>query len=321
MESKQAKHACFTINNYTEECTKACKEYFESGKCNYMVLGFEVGESGTTHIQGYLQWPKVTRWATLAKAWKAHFESARGTGTQASDYCKKEKNFIEFGELRDTAGGRVGGEMEKARWADIRARVAEGASTIEIVEDHPDLLANFTNIDKHFRNYQRALKRPLPTCEGFIPNPWGILMPLKQEKQRHYWVFSTCPNVGKTTMFLEPLREKFRCSWYNKLENFQVISHDSQFILIDEYSTAHLKVTQLNEMCDGNYQYPVKGGDPVQVKATIIICGNRAPNTLYRNTWEYLAARFNVVEINDQRKADAVDLESLPFLTEEPSNL
>jgi len=302
----KARHCCFTINNYSEATTKMLKDYAEGGKCSYMVIGFEEAPTtGTPHIQGYVQWKAPTRYASLRKEWTAHFEVARGTGLQASNYCKKGENFLEFGQLRDTTGadrGSEGGEMERARWAGIRDRVAAGATTVEIIEEHPDLLANFTAIDRNFENYRRALVRPLPTCEGFIPNPWEILMPMRQEKKRHYWIFSTAPNVGKTTMFLEPLREKFRCSWYNKLENFQVVSRDSQFILIDEYSTAHLKVTQLNEMCDGNYQYPVKGGDPVSTKATIVICGNRAPMTLYPNTWSYLEARFNVIEIGEDGK-------------------
>lgn len=308
----QARHAVFTINNYSEGSIKACKDYFESGKCNYMIIGFEKGEQeGTEHIQGYLQWAKATRWGSLAKQWKAYFANAKGTSEQAATYCKKAGNFLEFGVMRDSTGASQGAAAEKQRWADIRVRVAAGASTIEIIEDHPDLLANYSNIDKHFKNYQRALQRPLPACEGFIPNPWSILMPLKQEKQRHYWVYSSCPNVGKTTMFLEPLKEKFRCSWFNKLEKFQTISQDSQFILIDEYSVAHLQVTQLNEMCDGNYQYPVKGGDPVQVKATIIVCGNVAPSLLYNRTWQYLEARFNVIEVQADGTAAPVDLQQL----------
>jgi hypothetical protein len=213
---------------------------------------------------------------------------------------------MELGERRDTTGassGYLGGLAEQARWISIRERVAAGVDTVEIVEDHPHLLANFASVDKNFRLYQRAIRRPKPTCEDFIPNPWSELMPLVKAKKRHYWIFSACPNVGKTTEFLEPLSEKFRCSWYSKSETFQAVHIDTQFVLIDEYSEAHLKVTQLNEMCDGNYQYPVKGGYPVQVKAVLLICGNKNPKELYPKAHMFLEARFNVLEITADRLA------------------
>lgn len=64
-------------------------------------------------------------------------------------------------------------------------------------------------------------------------------------------------------------------------------------MLIDEYTTASLKATTINQMCDGTYQYPVKGGDasPLQ-KPIIIICGNAPMEKVYPNAHQYLAARF-----------------------------
>jgi len=96
--------------------------------------------------------------------------------------------------------------------------------------------------------------RNKPTCEDYIPNTWDLELPLLEqgEKKKHYWLWSTEPNMGKTT-FLRKLDSDYRCSWYNVNESFQQIHTDSQFILFDEYSVPHLKVTALNSMCDATY--------------------------------------------------------------------
>lgn len=112
----------------------------------------------------------------------------------------------------------------------------------------------------------QAKQRAKPNCTDFIPNTWGLELPLldDDEKQKHYWFWSSEPNVGKTT-FLKSLDKEFRCSWYNKSELYQAIHDDTQFILIDEYSTADLRVTQINQMCDGTYQYPRKGTGSITI--------------------------------------------------------
>jgi len=52
---------------------------------------------------------------------------------------------------------------------------------------------------------------------------------------------------------LKNLDKEYRCSWYNVSEMYQSICVDSQFVMIDEFSTAHVKATVLNSMCDGTY--------------------------------------------------------------------
>lgn len=61
---------------------------------------------------------------------------------------------------------------------------------------------------------------------------------------------------------------------------------DSQFILIDEVTISDgLPATMVNQMCDGTYLYPQKGGLAKQVPAIILICGNKDPQELYPNAW------------------------------------
>ena len=107
----------------------------------------------------------------------------------------------------------------------------------------------------------------LQVCTDQIPNSWCIPMPITGDKRRHYWVWSSGPNFGKTT-WLKWLSDRFRCSWYNTSEGFQSdIREDTQFLLFDEYSGGKvLKSTQLNQMCDGTYIYPSREGEELLFK-------------------------------------------------------
>lgn len=145
---------------------------------------------------------------------------------------------------------------------------------------------------------------------GTIPNTWGLDLPLlppgRGNKRRHYWFYSNKPNKGKTT-FLEDMQEAYRTSWYSKAESFQSFHADSQFVLIDEMTVPCILATVLNTMCDGNYGYPSKGGVPVVLnKPFILICGNRNPADLYPNAWDYLEARFNVINLDDKEEQEKV---------------
>ena len=87
---------CFTLNNYTKEELEEIKAW----ECNYLVIGFEVGKEKTPHLQCYVEWGKPKRFSTLKRInSRIHWERRKGTAKQASDYCKKDGLFIEFGVL------------------------------------------------------------------------------------------------------------------------------------------------------------------------------------------------------------------------------
>jgi hypothetical protein len=46
-------------------------------------------------------------------------------------------------------------------------------------------------------------------------------------------------------------------------------------------------------MCDGTYQYPVKGGNATALnKPIVIICGNAPIKTVYPKAHQFIEARF-----------------------------
>ncbi len=106
--STQARSWCITVNNPTEDFF-IWNEDEDGGisDLRYAIYQRERGESGTEHIQGYLEFNKPKRLTWLKGVpglASAHCEPRRGTREQAADYCRKEETRIsgpiEFGDFR-----------------------------------------------------------------------------------------------------------------------------------------------------------------------------------------------------------------------------
>lgn len=86
---KQLRNCVFTVNNYTDKKENDIKK-LAVAYCSYMVYGKEVGESGTPHLQGYLELDKRMAFNKLRKLIGGHIEARRGTQEQAITYCLKD---------------------------------------------------------------------------------------------------------------------------------------------------------------------------------------------------------------------------------------
>lgn len=81
----QSKYWCFTWNNYPENWL----EQMEQVKCLWIV-GKEVGESGTPHLQGYLELQTKARWSEFGLPKTIHWEKRKGTREDNIRYCAKD---------------------------------------------------------------------------------------------------------------------------------------------------------------------------------------------------------------------------------------
>lgn len=107
----RSNRVCLTYNNYDEYNVEQLEEVLEKmesdGRLNYAILGREIGESGTPHIQGYVHLSArhykaiscgIKFWKTLLPGGQAmHFENARGTDEDNTRYCSKDGPYRTFG--------------------------------------------------------------------------------------------------------------------------------------------------------------------------------------------------------------------------------
>jgi len=96
----QSWHWHFTLNNYDqEEYTRIRTKAEESAK--YWIIGKEVGDSGTPHLQGYVSLRRRCNLRHVRDLFgpRIHFEIARGSAGQNRTYCSKGGDFAEGGNI------------------------------------------------------------------------------------------------------------------------------------------------------------------------------------------------------------------------------
>ncbi len=83
---------CFTFNNYTDQDVSSISSKVPL-LCKKYIIAKEVGESGTPHLQGYIEFKTKCRPKNLFSD-KIHWEKAKGTPLDNVTYCSKEGDVI-----------------------------------------------------------------------------------------------------------------------------------------------------------------------------------------------------------------------------------
>lgn len=106
MSRLRTNRVCFTINNYELDTIDKFIKWFDIDKnIIYGIVGQEIGDNGTPHLQGFINY-NIDRKKGGINFWKklipegerAHLEPARGTDENSKDYCSKEGIFLEVGK-------------------------------------------------------------------------------------------------------------------------------------------------------------------------------------------------------------------------------
>ena len=103
----------FTLNNYSDVHIQELRDLSNHEVVRYLVFGRELAPTtGTPHLQGFIVLNRAQRHSWLRNRFAGiHTENARGTSVEAAEYCKKEGDFEEFGELPANQGKRT--DIEK----------------------------------------------------------------------------------------------------------------------------------------------------------------------------------------------------------------
>lgn len=127
--AKKVRNYCFTINNYTEDDIQWGERLFTKEKIKYLCMGREIGESGTPHIQGFIIFNNPRVFNTTVKLHdRWHLEICKGTAKQNEEYCKKDGDFIEFGEAPKQSGKRT--DIDEIREAVLDGKGMKDICTI-----------------------------------------------------------------------------------------------------------------------------------------------------------------------------------------------
>lgn len=191
MPSPLALNWCFTVNNplaYDEGVVSA----WHPDLAKYVVFGREVGEEGTPHLQGYVQFKSKKRLTALKKLHKeAHWEVAKGNPQQNLDYCSKDGDFVELGE-----------SISQGNRSDLEAfkdAVKDGVVSFrQLREDHSSVFARHPRfVREYVFDYL-----PDPPLASHCLNDWqedlNRILVLEPDDRSIIFVVDKAGNKGKT---------------------------------------------------------------------------------------------------------------------------
>lgn len=249
----------WTLNNYTPN-ERDDIHHIEDGKIRYLIYGIEVGESGTPHLQGYLELTSPQRMSAMKKLpglGRAHFEVRRGTRDQARTYCMKDGEYFESGDW--AAGGQgtrndLRGMIEKIK--------ANPTNTIEHMESDP------LTYSKH----QRFIEKYIQVLEKEST---------KDFRKVEVEVLHGAAGVGKTkaahdadpNIFTVNTDEAFPFDGYN----------GEKTILLDDFYGG-IKYHNLLRILDGHQlRVNIKGGSRYAQWTKVFITSNVGPSEWYKS--------------------------------------
>lgn len=198
-----ARRYCFTLNNYSAQEEQHIHDVAtnDTSGVQYLVAGREVGDSGTPHLQGFVIFngrKSLLQVRALLGA-RCHFEVTRATSQQAADYCKKDNDFFEHGELGVGQGRRTDwdGYIEYVR------DLGRVPNERELCINFPSLVARYPDACR--RIAECALPKPRLVPEGCTLRDW-------QQDLRDV-LEPECPDDRTICFFVDPEGNKGK-SWF-----------------------------------------------------------------------------------------------------------
>lgn len=198
---------CFTLNNYTKEEEDHIKAVITEDTVKFAVIGRETGDSGTPHLQGYVNMTKVKRHTGMRKLLgkRAYITGAKGNDVENDTYCSKGADImLRIGEPVTVGQNKVPFRM---------------AVMAEMYEDNPDI--SFKEMGKEWytcwglhnrkikemvehENMLKIKKELKSMYENVIWKPWQqeVIETLETfpDPRKVIWIWEYRGGVGKTYM-------------------------------------------------------------------------------------------------------------------------
>lgn len=259
-------YVCFTINNYTDDDILCCELLSEDNNVSYLVYGFEVGDNGTPHIQGYVEFTRRFTFDQIARMYlpRAHLEKRRKSATEASEYCMKEGNFIEFGTISNPNPGK------RTDLEALHETLSSRASLEHVSDNH---FAEFLRYERRIRTYRLLHSEPRSWVTE-VHVHWGDT---GMGKTRYVW-----DNNEHSKIYVHP-----GGPWFDGYDSHEIV-------LFDDYSGSCFPLPYFLKLMDRYpMRVPVKGGFVNFSPRKIFITSNLDPEQWYSKAHpEHIAAMF-----------------------------
>lgn len=169
----------FTLNNYTQGEIVVINSLVLTNTAKYVCYGKEKGESGTPHLQGYIELVERCRLAGIKKILgnRVHASGRMGTQQTARDYCRKGEqthaewvthkqngpnfgknaDFVEFGRLQPQSGCDLSSKenLIQENLKIVRDKIKAGATEKELYLEEPLMCARFPKYVSKLISWQK----------------------------------------------------------------------------------------------------------------------------------------------------------------------
>jgi len=272
---------CFTLNNYNQVDEDHIQSTIKQ-QARYIVYGREIGpDNGVPHLQGYVYFENQRQRKAVARLLpRAYLTPANGTAQESRDYCTKDGDFFEYGDIpmERSMAQRKGGAGNAARFA--KAIEAARNNDLESVErDDPQLF----------------LLHGVRLESLYTPNT----VPLDGELLHEWWVGPS--GAGKSRLLWELYPNHFAKSlnkWWDRYRYQDVVA-------IEEWSPKNDCTTQNLKVWADRYPFTgeVKGSQLSKLRPKkIIVLSNYTPQQCFLNSedLEPMLRRFTVIHFPSQ---------------------
>lgn len=260
-----AKRWCFTLFDYTDNDEAT----FKALNSQYLVYGREVcPTTKSPHLQGFVTFATAKRLSAMKKIHgTCHWEVAKGTSQQASDYCKKEGDWHEQGVV-PSPGMRT----------DIK-------HACDLIKAGETLRAVANAVDCVFVKYGRGLRDLKLTLD----------VPYTNDTVRGEWYWGL-PGTGKShkARFENPdAYIKAQNKWWDNYQGEAVVILDD---LDSNMLGHHLKIWADRYACTGE----TKGGTVNLQHRKLIVTSNYSIEQLWEDEQmrEAIKRRFKVTHFS-----------------------
>lgn len=247
---------CFTINNYNENEVSTLSFLVPTKIATYITFGYETGENGTRHIQGYVELPKRLRTGQVVSllGGRAHVERRLGTAEQASEYCQKDGIFFEHGTISVPQQGK------RTDLESLHQSLQANKSLKLISNEH---FGSYIKYAKNITSY-RLLHTPNRVFPPSVIVYWGRTGAGKTR--------AVHDNITTDDLWIYPGN-----GWFDGYDAHPVV-------LFDDFSGSEVKISYLLKLLDRyDFRVPVKGGFVKWVPQEIYITSNLDPDSWYPN--------------------------------------
>jgi len=249
----------FTINNPT-----GLLDPEDAPNVRFMVYQEEQGESGTDHLQGYVEFTRSVRLSTVKSALgdkSAHCEPRKGSQLEAIQYCTKRDSRIDGPYYWGTPSGGQGARNDLT---EIKKKVDEGKAVRSLWDDHFGSMVRYHVGIEKYRNMVESQKARGPTLVSLYYGPTG---------------------TGKSFSAGEVGEKR---AWVDAKGDFiHGMDPDADTIILDDFRGG-LEFKHLLRLLDRYpYSLNVKGGSIPCRFTRVIITSNLRPDQWYKQSGRY----------------------------------